>query len=336
MLSSARPARRRPTHDRPTTPGRVDSTLGERFPGWTRGNAADVFPEPFSPLGQSIDHAQGHVHRAARRLHQASVCSTTTSSRIPSPARPVQGVRRVPVQPAHPDPRVFGARMPGATPEAIDRAFFDEHADVPAYVHEDWHDSPKHEAKLGESAGFALMSATVAARASTPTRSSPRPAAGRAAPTSRRSRDSALCCPRSVHGARTSSRRSRAAMVASTLSSASARVRSAPSVRPSAIPPWPSGCWPVSRSTPVRRRTPCGRWVARPPPRRPWPPPSMRGPDTVLDELRASATILRPPSGSPAFDQFLYDFGFAWPERVRRALAVVGAASPAPPWPPST
>ena len=36
-----------------------DSTLGERFPAWTRGNAADVFPEPFSPLGQSLVMRQG-------------------------------------------------------------------------------------------------------------------------------------------------------------------------------------------------------------------------------------------------------------------------------------
>ena len=31
-----------------------DSELGERFPAWTRGNAADVFPDPFSPLGKSL------------------------------------------------------------------------------------------------------------------------------------------------------------------------------------------------------------------------------------------------------------------------------------------
>ena len=36
-----------------------DSTLGDRFPAWTRGNAADVFPEPFSPLGQSLVMRQG-------------------------------------------------------------------------------------------------------------------------------------------------------------------------------------------------------------------------------------------------------------------------------------
>ena len=31
-----------------------DSSLGERFPAWTRGNAADVFPAPFSPLGKDL------------------------------------------------------------------------------------------------------------------------------------------------------------------------------------------------------------------------------------------------------------------------------------------
>ncbi len=31
-----------------------DSELFDRFPAWTRGNAADVFPEPFSPLGTSL------------------------------------------------------------------------------------------------------------------------------------------------------------------------------------------------------------------------------------------------------------------------------------------
>ena len=46
-----------------------DSTLGERFPAWTRGNAADVFPEPFSPLGQSLVMQAGDVHRPARRVH---------------------------------------------------------------------------------------------------------------------------------------------------------------------------------------------------------------------------------------------------------------------------
>ncbi len=36
-----------------------DSKIGDRFPAWTRGNAADVFPDPFSPLGKSLVLLQG-------------------------------------------------------------------------------------------------------------------------------------------------------------------------------------------------------------------------------------------------------------------------------------
>ncbi|MEZ5259909.1 MAG: PEP-utilizing enzyme [Ilumatobacteraceae bacterium] len=46
--------------------------------------------------------------------------------------------------------RVLGARMPGASPEAIDQAFFDDRDEVPKYVAEPWHESERHAAKLGE------------------------------------------------------------------------------------------------------------------------------------------------------------------------------------------
>ena len=52
--------------------------------------------------------------------------------------------------------RVLGARMPGASPEMIDKAFFDERDEVPPYEHQPWHDSPEHEAKLGESMAWAM------------------------------------------------------------------------------------------------------------------------------------------------------------------------------------
>ena len=32
----------------------LDSTVGDRFPAWTRGNAADVFPEPLSPMAHTL------------------------------------------------------------------------------------------------------------------------------------------------------------------------------------------------------------------------------------------------------------------------------------------
>jgi pyruvate,water dikinase len=54
----------------------------------------------------------------------------------------------------------MGVRMPGASPEAIDAAYFDNTPDVPPYKHEPWHDSPKHEAKLGETMAY-IMSGVI-------------------------------------------------------------------------------------------------------------------------------------------------------------------------------
>ena len=131
-----------------------DSTLGERFPAWTRGNAADVFPEPFSPLGHSLVLSGG-------------MCAGLRDGYIAIGALDYDEFE----DPEHPDlfklfggypfnpltmTRILGARMPGATPEMIDRAFFDDRDEVPPYEHQDWHDSPKHAAKLGVSMAWAM------------------------------------------------------------------------------------------------------------------------------------------------------------------------------------
>jgi pyruvate,water dikinase len=52
--------------------------------------------------------------------------------------------------------RILGARMPGASPEMIDKAFFDERDEVPPYEEQPWHVSPLHEARLGESMAWAM------------------------------------------------------------------------------------------------------------------------------------------------------------------------------------
>jgi rifampicin phosphotransferase len=131
-----------------------DSTLEDRFPAWTRGNAADVFPEPFSPLGQSMVMRNG-------------MCTGLRNAYISLGVLDYDEF----VDPQHPDlfkvfggypynpltlTRIFGARMPGASPEAIDKAFFDDRDDVPPYEHQPWHDSPKHEERLAASAGWAM------------------------------------------------------------------------------------------------------------------------------------------------------------------------------------
>ncbi len=131
-----------------------DSELGERFPAWTRGNAADVFPDPFSPLGQTLI-----IHRGlGPGLRDAYISiGALEYHEYENPAAP--DVFKVfggyPYNPLTMT-RVFGARMPGASPEMIDRAFFDERDEVPPYEHQDWHDSPAAEARLAESMGWAM------------------------------------------------------------------------------------------------------------------------------------------------------------------------------------
>jgi pyruvate,water dikinase len=131
-----------------------DSTLGERFPAWTRGNAADVFPEPMSPLGLGLVIRDGiclglrdaYIHFGALDWDEYE-----------EPERPdlfkvFGGYVYNPLSLT----RVLGARMPGASPELIDQAFFDDRDEVPPYEHQAWHDSPEHEAKLAESMNWAM------------------------------------------------------------------------------------------------------------------------------------------------------------------------------------
>ncbi|MEP1124034.1 MAG: PEP-utilizing enzyme [Ilumatobacter sp.] len=134
-----------------------DSELGERFPAWTRGNAADVFPDPFSPLGKSMVLLMS----LSPGLRDAYIgLGALNYDEFENPDAPdlfkmFGGYVYNPLTLT----RVLGYRMPGATPEMIDKAFFDDKDEVPPYDHQDWHDSPDNDARLGESMAWA-MSAT--------------------------------------------------------------------------------------------------------------------------------------------------------------------------------
>jgi pyruvate,water dikinase len=136
-----------------------DSTLGERFPAWTRGNAADVFPEPFSPLGQSLVMRKGMCTglRDAYISFGALDYDEFEDPPLPDLFKVFGGYPYNPLTLT----RVLGARMPGASPEMIDKAFFDERDEVPPYEHQPWHDSPENEAKLGESMGWAMSTTSL-------------------------------------------------------------------------------------------------------------------------------------------------------------------------------
>jgi rifampicin phosphotransferase len=136
-----------------------DSSIGERFPAWTRGNAADVFPDPFSPLAQSMVLRNG-MCTGLRDAYTG--LGALSFEEWEEPVRPdlfkmFGGYLYNPLTMT----RVLGARMPGATPELIDKAFFDDRDDVPPYEHQPWHDSPEHEAKLGESMAWAMATESI-------------------------------------------------------------------------------------------------------------------------------------------------------------------------------
>jgi len=131
-----------------------DSELGGRFPAWTRGNAADVFPDPFSPLGKSmvLQMSMSPGLRDAYIELGALNYDEFENPDTPDLFKMFGGYVYNPLTLT----RVFGYRMPGATPEMIDKAFFDENDEVPPYEHQAWHDSPDNDARLGEMMGWAM------------------------------------------------------------------------------------------------------------------------------------------------------------------------------------
>ena len=134
-----------------------DSSLGARFPAWTRGNAADVFPAPFSVLGKDLVLQQGMSMGLRNAYISLGALSYHEFENPDSPDlfKMFGGYVYNPLTLT----RILGARMPGASPEMIDKAFFDDRDDVPPYEEQPWHQSPEHEALLGASMGWA-MSAT--------------------------------------------------------------------------------------------------------------------------------------------------------------------------------
>lgn len=131
-----------------------DSEINERFPAWTRGNAADVFPDPFSVLGQDLVVRKGLCIALRDAYIDIGVLDWDEFENPEAPELFAMfgGYLYNPLSLT----RLLGARMPGVTPQAIDDAFFDDRDDVPEYDEQDWHTSPKHEARLEQSMGWAM------------------------------------------------------------------------------------------------------------------------------------------------------------------------------------
>ena len=128
--------------------------MGTRFPYYTRGNAADVLADPVSPLGWTFLW-EGAISPGAR--DGFIVFGLVDWDEFETPEDPecfglFGGYFYNPLSIV----RLMGARLPGASPEDIDRAYFDPNPDIPPYVAEPWHESERHAAKLAESLGWVM------------------------------------------------------------------------------------------------------------------------------------------------------------------------------------
>ena len=303
-----------------------DSSLGERFPAWTRGNAADVFPAPFSPLGKDLVLQQSMSMGLRNAYISLGALSYDEFENCDSPDlfKMFGGyVYNLLIL-----TRILGARMPGASPEMIDKAFFDDRDDVPPYEEQPWHQSAVHEARLGESMGWA-MSAT----------SLPELDADRAlARTQRQQRPDLQSLTDAALLARA---RSMVPLIQQTFENAM-RVSSLASLGPGALDAICEGLGDKSLSirllagievdsaAPSHAMWALGRLAAASPV---VASAFDGGPDEVLDRLRASDTA-QAHEFLEQFDQFLFDFGaraqneydvlaVSWEVKPRIALAAI-------------
>jgi pyruvate,water dikinase len=126
----------------------ADTEPSERFPIYTRANADEVGPDPFTPLNWTLAWEQGVVPGTADAW---IALGTFTPDEFLWDKPETYGswggyfYNQVSLG------RVFGYRMPGASPDAIDISFFGQNPTVPPYQHDPRDDNEECSAKLGES-----------------------------------------------------------------------------------------------------------------------------------------------------------------------------------------
>ena len=134
----------------------TDTASSERFPIYTRGNADEVGPEPFSPLGWSLTWEQGACPGVADGW-----CSLGgfLPDEFDYPITETFGnwggylYNQVSVG------RVFGVRAPGGSPDIVDESFFGKNPTIPPYVPDPRDEAPERTQAIGET--FAtVMAAT--------------------------------------------------------------------------------------------------------------------------------------------------------------------------------
>ncbi len=133
----------------------TDRTPTARFPNYTRSNAGEVLPDPVSPLGWTFMWESGVVLGCRDGFVSFGVFDPDEYGTPPETFGLFGGYFYNSLMQA----RLMGVRMPGASPEAIDQAYFDNRPDVPPYRAEPWHESERHAEKLGATLGYVMSTA---------------------------------------------------------------------------------------------------------------------------------------------------------------------------------
>ena len=139
----------------------TDTEISTRFPYYTRANADEVGPEPFSPLGWSLAWMKGCIPGVAEGFIRFGVLRRDEFAVDPPEVFGNWGgyfYNQLSL------PRLMGVRMPGASPEAIDMAYFGDHPGVPKYVPNPDDENEEQSAKLAETMGWAMSTTSYPAQ----------------------------------------------------------------------------------------------------------------------------------------------------------------------------
>ena len=131
----------------------TDTRLSPRFPYYTRANADEVGPDPFSPLGWSLGWMKGCIPGVAAGFVAFGVLADDEFALDPPEVFGNWGgyfYNQLSL------PRLMGCRMPGATPQAIDIAYFGDHPGVPPYVPHPDDDNAVQSALLADTMGWVM------------------------------------------------------------------------------------------------------------------------------------------------------------------------------------
>ncbi len=134
----------------------TDWDINPKFPLLTRANAGEVLPDPCSPLAWTLVFTPLLAGwRDSAVYDYGAYDADELSEATPEVVGQLGGYLYINGTSA----RVFGARGPGLTAEAIDTAYFGDHPDKPPYVAEPWHENAAATERLAVWMG-AVMTAT--------------------------------------------------------------------------------------------------------------------------------------------------------------------------------